>query len=100
MGISNATYGRSQQGLAKVKQNLTSDCSKMANALTGAEFNKLISTIQQYWSGVDATDWINDLKSMVKSAQNEVSKVSKNAQGMLDTDFHNFKSFQTKNKTK
>ncbi len=95
--ISSATYGRSQAGLQTVKQNLSSQCSKMQNALKGAEYNTLINTIRKYWAGVDAEDWIADLNAQISKTSSEIKKVSTHAQSILDTDYSNFKKFQKKN---
>lgn len=98
--IKSATYGRSEAGLKTLKANLQADCSKMLNNLTGAEYKNLVSTIKQYWAGVDAEDWLRDLDSQINTLKSNIKKLSSNAQGYLDQDLASFKSFQARNVTK
>ena len=95
--ISNATYGRSEAGLKTLKANLQADCSRMINALNGAEYKALVSAIKTYWAGVDADDWLKDLDAQVKTLSTDIKKLSSSAQGSLDQDLASFKSFQAKN---
>ena len=97
--IQNATYGRSEAGLKVLKSNLQADCSKMVNALTGSEYKNLVSTIKQFWAGVDADDWLKDLDEQVKDLATNIKSISSTSQKYLDRDLAEFKSFQAKNIT-
>ena len=81
----------SEMELKNLKSNLQSNCSIMIKKLTGDEYNNMISTIQAYWSGKDADEWIKDLSTSVNIITNDIRKVSNKAQSALDVDLKDFK---------
>ena len=97
--ISTATYGRSAAGLKTLKQNIASNCQRMQDAVSKSnEYTALKNTIKQYWAGVDADDWLDDLDKQISTITTKMKNVSRDAQSLLDQDIKSFKNFQTKNK--
>ena len=72
----------------------------MIAALSGKAYNNLIAQIEKYWAGIDAENWINDLKSQVSTLEKNIKGVSSTCQGYLDADISAVKSFQAKRASK
>jgi hypothetical protein len=97
LSINNASYGRDTAGKKKLVSDLQSDIDAAIKVLTGAEYNKVKTTVSNYWVGADA----NEFKTSLQLTANELAALFKTykatIQKAMDTDSKQFASMQSKN---
>lgn len=82
--ISGATYGRDTVGTTALKNNLKGDIARARKALTGADYQRVITAVRQYWSGPDANKFVNEFKKTVSYIDQQYRKFN----GFIDTVFN------------
>ena len=96
LDMSSATYARDEAGRKKLLTDLQGDISKAIKTVEN-ESKTVEGTIQKYWLGADATQFIKSFKS----ATNEIATLYKQYNSMitaaLNEDTKQFSSMQAKN---
>ncbi len=97
LNISGATYGRDTAGAKALISNLKGDISTAQKALTGADYQKIITFVNQYWSGADATKFINEFKKTVQYISTQYGKINSLVDTMISADAKYFAGVQNAN---
>ena len=87
-------HGRSQSGLASLKENLQADCTAMKDTLTGEKYTALVNAIRACWSGEDADRWLSSLDTKIEQIKTAITNLNTQVENQLDTDYADFVRYQ------
>ena len=97
LNMSAATYGRDSVTTKSLVNDLKNDIAHSRKALTGSDYQRVITSVRQYWSGADADKFVNEFKKTVSYIDEQYKKF----EGFLDTvftaDMNQFKKMQNVN---
>lgn len=96
--IDNATFGRSNTGRKKLYEEYCAKIDNMIKVLNGDKFKAMQTEITQNWSGVDADDFMSDIKNTKAELERKLNALKTNIDAALAADTNQFKSFQEQNK--
>ena len=97
LNIGSATYARSAAGKTKLKNDFSVDIANLIKVLNGDKYAAFKKTINQNWTGADATDFLNDVEKTRKDLESKLNALKNKFNSAIDTDAKQFSSFQAKN---
>lgn len=97
LNIAGATYGRDSAGTAALKNNLKGDIASARKALKGADYNRVLTTVRQYWSGADADRFYGEFKATVNFIDQYYAKLDAFIDTVFASDLKQFKQMQSNN---
>ena len=95
--IDGASYGRSASGAKVLKNDFAGDIDNLIKVLNGDKYASFKKTIQTYWVGADATDFLNDIEKTRADLEKKLRSLKSTFNGAVDADIKQFGSFQSKN---
>ena len=96
--MTNATYGRDQQGINKLQQTYSAEIKSISNSLTGEKYIQMINLIRENWSGQDANNFINDIEKRIKTLKSDILSYDSKINRALQDAYIDFVKFQSNNK--
>ncbi len=96
--IDKATQARSQAGENVLLQAIQTDRKAIKTAVWNDKYNTIVSTVKNNWNGVDATDFLADLKKTAEEIQSITEKVYNKMETCIKDDYTKFTKFQATNK--
>lgn len=97
LDMSSATYARSQSGEKVLYNDFAGDIDNIIKILNGDKYTTFKKTINAYWVGPDATDFLNDIEKTRQELQQKLNALKSQFQGALSADMKQFQQFQAQN---
>ena len=95
--IDGTSYGRSASGAKVLKNDFSGDIDNLIKILNGDKYANFKKTINAYWVGADATDFLNDIEKTRKELETKLKSLKSRFNAAIDADAKQFGSFQSKN---
>ncbi len=96
--IDQATFGRDEEGLKKLKANLTGDIDKAISTLTNSnEYQTFHKTVYQNWMGEDAMQFMSEFEQAVSDIASTYKQYKQVIINALDADLAQFEKMQHTN---
>ena len=95
--ISNATHGRSVEGMTDVRNDFAASIEYLIQILNGDYYATVKKTVKNNWVGTDATDFLNDIEKSRAALEKKLRELKSKFNAAIDADAKQFKNFQSKN---